>query len=128
MKVLRKINDYAVLLTFGYPQQRGVCLYTPDDKIRIVNAKNMTLSELLSFRDHPIDRFPALIEHKIPVALVCGDADTTVPYKENGELLSKLYRQKGLPLYEVLKPGCDHHPHGLEDNTELIKFIEAYYK
>lgn len=93
-----------------------------------VNAKNMTLSELLSFRDHPIDRFPALLEHKIPVALVCGDADTTVPYKENGELLSKLYRQKGLPLYEVLKPGCDHHPHGLEDNTDLIKFIEAYYK
>ena len=93
----------------------------------LIRDKKMTLSDLLNFRDHPIDRAPKLAENRIPVALVCGDSDTVVPYVENGKLLSEMYRAGGLPFFEVLKPGCDHHPHGLEDNSALIEFIETYY-
>ena len=67
------------------------------------------------------------IENNIPVALICGDSDTVVPYNENGRLLSDYYNKNGGILFEVLKKGCDHHPHGLEDNKALIEFIEKYY-
>ncbi len=93
-----------------------------------IRDKKMTLSELLNFRDHPIDRAPRLIENQIPVALICGDSDTVVPYAENGKFLSEMYRKSGLPFFEVLKPGCDHHPHGLEDNSPLIEFVETHYR
>ena len=29
--------------------------------------------------------------------------------------------------HEIIKPDCDHHPHGLEDVTPLIEFTEKYY-
>ena len=91
-----------------------------------VRHKGMTLSELLNFRDHPVDRIPKLVENRVPVALICGDSDNVVPYHENGRILSEVYRREGLPFFEVLKPGCDHHPHGLEDNTPLIEFVERF--
>ncbi len=42
-------------------------------------------------------------------------------------LLQKAYEQVGLDCPVYIKPGCDHHPHGLEDNTPIIEFaIENY--
>ena len=83
----------------------------------------MTLIDLMSYRDHPLDNIPKLIENKIPVILVCGDSDETVPYEENGKLLDEAYAKSGLPYKLIVKPGCGHHPHSLEDNTEIIDFI-----
>lgn len=90
-------------------------------------AMGKTVSDLINFRDHPVDRIPALVASRIPVALICGDSDRIVPYPENGKLLSNAYRAAGLPLLEIVKPGCDHHPHGLDDNTPLLNFAEQYY-
>ena len=59
-------------------------------------------------------------------ALVYGEADTTVPYRENGIVLERLYRERGLPLFTAGKPGCGHHPHGLENPKPLADFIEAW--
>ena len=84
------------------------------------------VSELLLYRDHPLDRLPKLAENRIPVALVYGDADVTVPYTENGIAVERLYREKGLPLFCAGKPGCGHHPHGLENPKPLADFIEAW--
>ena len=85
-----------------------------------------TISELLLYRDHPLDRLPKLAEARIPLALVYGDADTTVPYLENGVAVERLYRKRGLPLFCAGKPGCGHHPHGLENPKPLADFIEAW--
>lgn len=41
-------------------------------------------------------------------------------------ILAEKYRASGL-LTEILKPGCDHHPHGLEDLAPLYAFAEKYY-
>lgn len=90
-------------------------------------ATGKTVSDLINFRDHPVDKIPTLVKNRIPVALVCGDSDTTVPYLENGKILSDRYRKEDLPLLEIVKPGCDHHPHGLVDNTPLLEFAEQYY-
>ena len=61
-----------------------------------------------------------------PVFLICGDSDKVVPYEENGAHLARMYRESDVPFEEILKPGCDHHPHGIEDLTPLVAFAEKY--
>ena len=85
-----------------------------------------TLVDMLSYRDHPIDRMHVLAEHKLPVVMVSGDSDGTVPYDENGALLEKLYRESGLPIRVFIKAGADHHPHGIDDPTILAELIEKF--
>lgn len=91
-------------------------------------ATGMTPSSLINYRNHPIDHVGELLENNTPIFLVCGDADTVVPYLENGAHLARLYREGGGIIEEIVKPGCEHHPHGLEDNSPIIDFVEKYYK
>ena len=81
-----------------------------------LDALGITFSQLLSYRDHPLDYIDRLTKARIPLALVCGDADRIVPYEENGALLKAAYEQTDIPFYFQLKPGCDHHPHGPGEN------------
>ncbi|MDY3928759.1 MAG: alpha/beta fold hydrolase [Clostridia bacterium] len=90
-------------------------------------SRNISLTELLSFRNNPLDKIPELVKNNIPIFLVCGDSDTCVPYEENGKLVYDAYKKAGCDISLVLKPGCDHHPHGLTDNTPIIEFIKKYY-
>lgn len=90
--------------------------------------KGMDMTELLSYRDHPLDHLPELAENNIPVVLVSGDSDTIVPFDENGKLLENAYKEKNCKIETHIKPGGDHHPHGLEDNTPIIEFITKYDK
>jgi len=92
-----------------------------------IKATGNTVSNLLNFRKHPIDMVDAIISEKIPTILVCGDSDRTVPYVENGMLLSKKYRASEVPFVEVLKKNCDHHPHGLDTPGKLLEFAKKYY-
>ena len=87
-----------------------------------------TLSELICYREHPIVRMHILLENNIPVMLVYGDSDEVVPYCENGALLEKYYRDNGGIITAIGKAGCGHHPHGLEDNSPIIEFVEKYNK
>lgn len=87
------------------------------------NATGMDYTDLINYRNHPVDNINKLIEAKIPVFLICGDSDKIVPYEENGMQLSIAYKNAGADITEVLKLGCDHHPHGLQDNTPLINFV-----
>ena len=89
-------------------------------------ATGITLTQLLSYRNHPQDHIPELIASKIPVILVCGDSDTVVPYEENGAILDRMYRESNCVIETIIKKGCDHHPHGLEDNTPVVSFIQKY--
>ena len=77
-----------------------------------LKALSLTRSEMLSYRDHPLDNVPKLIENRIPVVLVYGDSDPVVPYHENGALLEAAYRAAGAPIVTYGKAGCAHHPHG----------------
>lgn len=87
------------------------------------NATGITLAELIGYRAHPLDYIPAMIQNRIPVFLVAGDSDGTVPFAENGALLQAQYEAAGMEITAVVKPGCDHHPHGLENNMPIIDFI-----
>lgn len=92
-----------------------------------VEATGGSVSELINYRNHPIDCADALIENSIPVFLVCGDSDEVVPYEENGKILYEKYLDSGRDITLVLKPGCNHHPHGLPDNSQLIDFAGRVY-
>lgn len=104
---------------------KGNSLGSNNDEI--MNALDLkSIGELLAYRDMPLDHLETMAENKIPVILVAGDSDMTVPFNENGIFIKKLYEEKGLPLEVHIKPGCDHHPHGLDDPKPVVDFIKKY--
>lgn len=84
------------------------------------------ISELICYLDMPMHRIPDLVRNRIPVILVAGDSDKTVPYEENGLLLEKAYRKNGLPIEVHIKKGCAHHPHGLDEPGIIVDFIKNH--
>ena len=73
-----------------------------------------------------VDHLDELINLDIPVVMVYGDSDNVVPYHENGAVLEKYYRENGGIIEAIGKENCGHHPHGLDDNTPIIEFVEKY--
>lgn len=118
--------DAAVLNLLSCPM--GFGSGTRDEEIveECLKAIDMTPSELICYRNHPLDRLSVLAEHKIPVIMLYGEEDDVVPYQENGIFLEKLYREKQLPVQVIGKPGCGHHPHGLTDPAPIVDFILKY--
>lgn len=117
--------DAPVMNYLSWPFALGIG--QDDASAEFVQNMGLTLSDMLSFRNHPIDQKQKLLESGVPIFLVSGDSDKTVPFCENGQLLWDYYKSQGAHIYVIIKPGCDHHPHGLEDNTTLIEFVEKYY-
>lgn len=76
-----------------------------------------------TFDQNPLDRTEELAKTGIPVIIVAGGADETVPYDENGELFVKRFRAAGGVIEEYVKPECGHHPHSLEDPTPIAEFL-----
>ena len=89
------------------------------------SAWNMSKSELLTFREHPLDKIDELIKNKIRIYMAYGDSDRTVPYDENGIAIEKAYLSNNLEklLFLDRKVGVDHHPHGPTDIDIAIKFL-----
>ena len=106
----------------------GVGMATDRLYAEFTKATGFTTSDMINYRNHPIDHVGELLDANIPVFLVCGDSDKTVPYEENGLQLARAYRARGGIIEEILKKDCDHHPHGLDDPTPIREFGERYYK
>lgn len=87
-----------------------------------------TISQMLSYRDNPIDKMDVLLKNDLPILLVCGDSDETVPYEENGLILKEYYEQSGGKIEFFLKNGCGHHPHGLENCNIICDILEKFSK
>ena len=75
------------------------------------------------YRGNPFDGLEALARKRVPVFLVVGDADKVVPIKENALVLKERYEALGGPVRIWIKPGMDHHPHGLEPVDPLLAAI-----
>jgi len=90
----------------------------------ILSALNLkSISELLCYREQPMNKIPLLINNKIPVIMVAGDSDNTVPYCENGIMIEEAYKNTDIDFEVYIKPLCDHHPHGLDNTKPVIDFI-----
>ena len=87
-------------------------------------ATGIELAQLICYREHPIDKMHLLLENGIPIVMVYGDRDTLVPYEENGAILEDFYKKHGGVLLALRKENCDHHPHGPENPTPVIEFLE----
>ena len=96
---------------------------TSENLPEFIEATGMTLSELICYREHPIDMMKPLVENDIRIVLVYGTEDTEVPYSENGAILEKYYREHNGEILVISKTGCGHHPHGLDDSTPIIDFV-----
>lgn len=46
-----------------------------------------------------------------------------MPYCENGNLLEKAYKDAGIDIEIYVKPGGNHHLHGVEDPAKIVEFI-----
>lgn len=91
-----------------------------------IAATGISLSELINYRNNPVDKMDKLLEASVPVIMVYGDSDDVVPYCENGEILEKYYHEHGGVIEVYGKKGCGHHPHGLEDTAPIIDFTLKY--
>ena len=119
--------DAPVLNFLSYPGGFGDATAAPEKEfIKFQDQTGIDLNQLLSYREHPIDKVDVLLENNIPVMMVAGDSDSVVPYHENGAILVKQYEEKGGCIKVIIKPGCDHHPHSLEDSTPSAEFILAH--
>lgn len=78
------------------------------------------------FKGNAFQALPMLARYKIPVMAVCGDSDQVVPYEKNMKQLRDRYVSMGGVVEVILKPGCDHHPHSLEQPEAVVDFIKRY--
>jgi len=116
--------DAPVINYMSCPCGFGIGNSLNNDNSEILNALGLSsISELLAYREMPLDMIPKLIENRIPVILAAGDSDKVVPFCENGIFVQKAYKDAGCDIEVYLKPGCDHHPHGLSDPTPIVNFI-----
>lgn len=79
-----------------------------------------------SFTGNPIRNLSGLAEHKVPILAVCGDSDRVVPFDNNMKLLRDEYVKLGGPVRIIIKPGADHHPHGLENPEAIVDFVVSH--
>lgn len=116
--------DAPVVNYMSCPCGFGVGTALSGNYTEILNALGLkSISQLLAYRDMPLDRLPVLVENKIPAVIVSGDSDRTVPYCENGVFVEQAYKEAGVEIEVYIKPGGDHHPHGLSDPTVVLDFI-----
>ena len=90
----------------------------------IVATYGVSKSTIVNFRKSPIDNMMPLIENNIPVIMLYGNADNIVIYEENGKVLEEYYKEKGGIIKVIAKSMCGRHPHGLDDVTPIIEFVE----
>jgi len=114
------VNLFSCPLGFG----KASCDATLEMTEEILDYLGCDKPGILAYRDAPIDRMDKLGAARIPAVIVYGTCDNIVPYDENGAYVERLYREEGIPLLVIAKPGCGHHPHGVADNAEVISFIE----
>lgn len=120
--------DAPVLKPQSWPGGLGKGSGSPIDWKLFKYAYGLSQEEAVSFSQSPLARVEELAHLNIPLALVAGDSDLPVPYEENGAHLAKEYKKRGAVLLEIIKRGCGHHPHSLEDPTPVSDFILTHYR
>lgn len=80
--------------------------------------------DAIAYKKNPVDTLADLAKNNVALLHVYGDADDVVPWEENTGLIASRYRELGGEIQLIPKPGVGHHPHGLEDSTPIVEFIE----
>lgn len=123
-KVACIYGDAPVCDMRSWPGGKGKGSGSPDNWKRVMEVFGFSSeAEAMAYDRNPVDNLASLAEARIPILHVYGDADETVPWEENTGVLAQRYRDLGGEITLIAKPGCGHHPHGLEDPTPVVEFI-----
>lgn len=113
----------------GKPKGLGTGAGSPQEWAKMLRAHDFQNDrEAIAFEGNPVDRLGPLAESKIPILLVYGDSDQTVPHRENSEVVFESYKALGGPVERIVKPGADHHPHGLPDPRPVVEFFDRAWR
>ena len=82
-----------------------------------------TETEAMEYDGNPVDNLAPLAEAGVPILHVYGEEDESVPWQENTGVVAERYGQLGGDISLIGKPGCGHHPHGLDDPKPVVDFI-----
>ena len=86
-----------------------------------------TDKEVENFKNNPIDKFENLAKSGVPVLMIVGGKDRTTPYYLHGKIYKERFFDAGGNLSFIYKKDADHHPHGLDNPTPIVEFIEDAY-
>ena len=92
---------------------------------KMLKCYGLTRETVKDFKDFPIYNLKEFFDHNIPVLLVAGDADPVCRPEKNYQLMLRHCEENNIPITVHIKPGCGHHPHGLEDITPILNFVNA---
>ena len=84
----------------------------------------LTEEEFASFKGSPVDKLEEFFKLGIPLLVVAGDSDATVPFEENAGRLIEYANANGYNITYVVEAGKDHHPHSLTDVTLIVDFCK----
>jgi len=90
---------------------------------QMLDCYNLNKETYDLFKYSPIDKLDEFARLNIPVLIVAGAIDTTVPIKDNCEIMIDYYKAHNLKIDYILKKDCDHHPHSLDDVSSIIEFV-----
>jgi pimeloyl-ACP methyl ester carboxylesterase len=109
----------------GKPKGLGTGQGSPDEWLKLLRAYEFKDDrEAIAFKLNPVDNLAPLANAKVPILLIYGDSDKVVPHGENSALVYDRYKALGGPVERIVKPGQDHHPHGLADPRPVVEFFE----
>ncbi len=96
---------------------------SPHDWELFKQVYGLSEEQARAWKHNPIDILEPIAEAHIPIIHVYGDADDTVPPRENTLLLQQRYEALGGHVELIVKHGVGHHPHSLEDPTPIVEYI-----
>ena len=74
----------------------------------------------------PVNLADRIAAAKLPILLLYGGKDKTVPPAGNCELFLKRLRAAGGDAQVVCRPENDHHPHGYTDKADFHKVVDFF--
>ena len=93
--------------------------------LEIYDVFSLTENTVKTYPEHPVNNFGELFKAKIPLLLIAGDADEVVPFEKNAKKMIDYCSENGVKISSIVKHGCKHHPHALDDVTPIIDFVRA---
>lgn len=83
-----------------------------------------TDEEALKTKESPIDLLEPLAKAKVPILMVCGNKDKTVPYEENDAIMEERYKALDGDITVIVED--KGHSHGMKDPTPVLEFVRKY--
>lgn len=111
----------------SWPAGRGLGPGNPEEWAKLLGDYGFASeAEALAYPGNPVDNLQPLAAAGIPLIHVFGDADESVPWEENTQVVYERYTALGGHMELIRKPGVAHHPHSLDDPTPIVDFILKY--